>query len=130
MSRGRNRKFKNQNRRQNQPEAAAQATPKAPEPADVPDPELVIDERPEDFWAGEVDEKQLQLLMGDWRKGRTTRNIWQALSDAYVMIFSLLVIVAMLVSLIIQAQGQASTCSAAGCRTARELLPWAALAGV
>ncbi|MCI1749199.1 MAG: DUF6297 family protein [Acidipropionibacterium sp.] len=135
MSRGRNRnrKFKNQNRRQNQDGQKGQpgqSQAKAAEPVKVPDPELIIDHEPEEFWAGEVDEKQLLLLMGDWRKGRTTRNIWQALGDAYVMLFSLAVILAMLISLIVQAQGQASTCSATGCRTARELLPWAALAGV
>lgn len=136
MSRGRNRRFKSQNRRQSQTgqkgqaEPSSQGQPKAPEPVDVADPELIIDHEPEEFWAGEVNEKQLLLLMGDWRKGRTTRNIWQALGDAYVMLFSLAVILAMLISLIVQAQGQASTCSAAGCRTARELLPWAALAGV
>ncbi len=125
MSRGRNRKFKSQSHPVEQPREAA------PEPEEEAlDPELIIDHEPDEYWAGEVDEKQLLLLMGDWRKGRTTRNIWQALGDAYVMVFSLLVILAMLISLIIQAQGQASGCSATGCRTARELLPWAALAGV
>ena len=43
--------------------------------------------------------------MGDWRRGRTTRNIWQALGDAYVLLFSLAIILAMLISLIVQAQG-------------------------
>lgn len=142
MSRGRNRKGRGQNRPaaqggQNQAaqnsvehQGARPLESKDAEIADVALPDLIIDHQPEEFWQGEVDEKQLLLLMGDWRKGRTTRNIWQALSDGYVLLFSLAVVLAMLVSLIIQAQGQAATCSATGCRTARELLPWAALAGV
>lgn len=68
--------------------------------------------------------------MGDWRKGRTTRNIWQAIGDAYVLVFSLVVVLAMVISLIVQAQGQASGCTSTGCQTARGLLPWAALSGV
>lgn len=96
----------------------------------MPEPVLVVDHEPEEFWGGEVDERQLELLIGDWRKGRTTRNIWQALGDAYVLVFSLLVVLAMIVSLIVQAQGQAAGCDTTGCRTARQMLPWAALAGV
>ena len=36
----------------------------------------------------------------------------------------------MIISLIVQAQGQASGCTSTGCQTARGLLPWAALSGV
>lgn len=126
MSRGGRKRYK----KQNQPAEKPQKTPAELNPADVEPPDLVIDHQPEEYWAGEVDEKQLLLLMGDWRKGRTTRNIWQALSDAYVAVFSALVVVAMLVSLIIQAQGQAAGCTAVGCRTARDMLPWAAFAAV
>lgn len=97
------------------------------EAAVVPDPELVIAHRPDEFFGGQADERQLSLLMGDWRKGRTTRNIWQAIGDAYVLVFSLVVVLAMVISLIVQAQGQASGCTSTGCQTARGLLPWAAL---
>ena len=38
----------------------------------------------------EADEKQLLLLMKDWRKGRATRNLRQAISDAYVAVFALM----------------------------------------
>ena len=100
------------------------------EAAVVPDPELVIAHRPDEFFGGQADERQLSLLMGDWRKGRTTRNIWQAIGDAYVLVFSLVVVLAMVISLIVQAQGQASGCTSTGCQTARGLLPWAALSGV
>ena len=41
---------------------------------------------------GVVDEKQLKLLMRDWRRGRADRNVWQALSDGYVMVFSIVLV--------------------------------------
>ncbi|MFT3887588.1 MAG: DUF6297 family protein [Arachnia sp.] len=79
---------------------------------------------------GEVDERQLALLMRDWRRGRADRNLWQALSDGYVMVFALVMIGAMLVSSIIQAQQVVAVCETAGCQAARGLLPWAAVAGI
>lgn len=77
----------------------------------------------------EVDEKQLLLLMEDWRKGRATRNLRQAISDAYVATFTFVMIAAMLISVIVKAQGMASECASATCQAARGLLPWSALAG-
>ncbi|GAE68258.1 hypothetical protein JCM18909_1382 [Cutibacterium acnes JCM 18909] len=47
-----------------------------------------------------------------------------------MLVFSLVVVLAMVISLIVQAQGQASGCTSTGCQTARGLLPWAALSGV
>ncbi len=79
---------------------------------------------------GEVDEKQLKLLMRDWRRGRADRNLLEALSDGYVMIFSIVLIGAMLVSSILQAQETAAVCDTTGCVAARGLLPWASVAGV
>ena len=79
---------------------------------------------------GVVDEKQLKLLMRDWRRGRADRNLWQALSDGYVTVFSIVLIGAMLVSSILQAQQTASVCVTDGCLAARGLLPWASVAGV
>lgn len=79
---------------------------------------------------GVVDEKQLKLLMRDWRRGRADRSLWQALSDGYVMVFSIVVIGAMMVSSILQAQQTASICETAGCVAARGLLPWASVAGI
>ncbi|MHA6512473.1 DUF6297 family protein [Tessaracoccus sp. Z1128] len=79
---------------------------------------------------GVVDEKQLKLLMRDWRRGRADRNLWQALSDGYVMVFSIVLIGAMLVSSILQAQRTAAICDTAGCVAARGLLPWASVAGI
>ena len=52
---------------------------------------------------GEVDEKQLRLLVRDWRRGRADRNLLQAMQDAYVMVFALVLIGAMVISSIMQA---------------------------
>ncbi len=79
---------------------------------------------------GIVDEKQLKLLMRDWRRGRADRNIWQALSDGYVMVFSIVLIGAMIISSIVRAQQVVAVCDTDGCIAARGLLPWAAVAAV
>lgn len=79
---------------------------------------------------GVVDERQLMLLVKDWRKGRATRTLWDVLTDGYVAVFTLVVVAAMVISAIRAAQHQASGCSTAGCGTARELLPWLVMIGV
>lgn len=79
---------------------------------------------------GQADEQQLKLLMRDWRKGRADRNILQALQDAYIMVFGVVIIGAMLVSSIIRAQQSVSGCETDQCLAARGLLPWAAVAAV
>ncbi|MEZ5087091.1 MAG: DUF6297 family protein [Tessaracoccus sp.] len=79
---------------------------------------------------GEVHERELKLLMRDWRRGRADRSIWQALSDGYVMAFSVIVLGAMLINSIWQAQSNAAACATGGCLAARGLLPWAAVAAV
>ncbi len=79
---------------------------------------------------GEVDERQLKLLMRDWRKGRADRNLWEALQDAYVMVFGVVLIGAMLISSIIQAQRSVAGCQTEQCLAARGLLPWASVAAV
>lgn len=107
-----------------------QATLRMAEAAPLPDPVLTITHEPDEYFGGQADERQLELLMGDWRKGRTTRNVWQALGDGYVLVFSLVMVLAMLISLIVQAQGSAAGCTSAGCHAARQMLPWAGLAGV
>ena len=78
----------------------------------------------------QVDERQLLLLMRDWRQGRATRNIRQAISDGYVTVFSAAMITAMVVNVIVHAQRSVSDCSAAACTSGRSLLPWAGLSGV
>lgn len=120
------------NRRQSKPKPQQAPRPEQaqPEPAA---PEPVLYERQtafadvEDFETGLADEKQLQLLMKDWRKGRATRTIWDMITDGYVVIFSLVVIMAMIVSGIMSVQQSAAGCSTSGCLTARGLLPWLVL---
>lgn len=119
--------------RKTQPTSATATTPApkdVPTVSDVPAATLVVSHSPDEYWQGQADERQLELLMGDWRRGRTTRNIWQALGDAYVLLFSLAIILAMLISLIVQAQGQAAGCSSSGCQAARNVLPLAVVTAV
>ncbi|WP_420174478.1 DUF6297 family protein [Luteococcus sp. OSA5] len=77
----------------------------------------------------EVDERQLLLLMGDWRQGRANRNLRQALGDAYVAVFAVVMIGAMLTNVVINAQQMAATCTTSACLSGRGLLPWAAMFG-
>lgn len=86
--------------------------------------------RVDDLEQHEVDERQIVLLMRDWRHGRATRNMRQALSDGYVALFTLVLMAAMVVNVIIKAQRSVSDCSTTACVSGRGLLPWAALAGV
>lgn len=79
---------------------------------------------------GVADESAVKGLMKDWRHGRADRSFWAAVSDSYVMLFSIAVIGAMIGSAIVDAQNQASSCDTAGCMAARGLMPWAAAAGV
>ena len=79
---------------------------------------------------GVADERAVKRLMADWRKGRADRSLWAAISDSYVMVFSVAVLGAMIGSAILDAQRQASSCDSAGCLAGRGLLPWAAAAGI
>ena len=79
---------------------------------------------------GQADERQLKLLMRDWRRGRADRNILEAIQDAYVMVFAVVLIGAMLISAIVQAQQSVSGCDTEQCLAARGLLPWAAVASI
>ncbi len=79
---------------------------------------------------GQADERQLKLLMKDWRRGRADRNLLEAFQDAYVMVFGVVLIGAMLISAIIQAQQSVAGCDTEQCLAARSLLPWAAVASI
>ena len=72
-----------------------------------------------------VDEKALHRLMKDWRHGRASKTIGQVLGDAYFMLFSLGVIGAMVVNLLLNSSHAAASCTTEGCLTGRSLLPWA-----
>ncbi|MFX4272149.1 DUF6297 family protein [Propionibacteriaceae bacterium Y1685] len=75
-----------------------------------------------------TDERDLTAQMKEWRQGRATRTLGQALSNAYVAIFGVLVIGAMVVNVIFQAQVTVSACDTTTCLAARTALPWAASA--
>ncbi|NNG17977.1 ABC transporter permease [Naumannella sp. ID2617S] len=76
-----------------------------------------------------ADEREIRRLVSDWRSGRATKTLWEAIQDGYVVVLSVLVIGAMLVALVVRAQGAAAGCTEAGCQSARTLLPFAVLAG-
>ena len=80
--------------------------------------------------AGMVDERQLLLLVKDWRKGRATRRLRDVITDAYVAIFTVVVVAAMVISGLLSAQNQASACTSDGCVTSRKLLPWLVVAAL
>ncbi len=105
--------------------AAAPAAAAPPEASVEP----VAPER--SFWflpdveAQPVDERDLHDAMKQWRHGRATRSIMDAIQDAYVAIFSVLMIGAMITNLVLKAQTTMASCSAESCISARTLVPWA-----
>jgi hypothetical protein len=72
--------------------------------------------------------KELKLMIKDWRTGRATRSLGQALSDGYIAVFGFLLVGAMVANVIVQAQGVVSQCNSQACLSARTLLPWATFA--
>lgn len=116
------------------PAGAADAPPDAPAAATPPGTAAALPQQRffflPDVPTDPVDEKELHELMKDWRHGRATRTIGQALQDAYVAVFSVVMIGAMIVNLVIKAQTTASACSTAACASARTLVPWASVAAV
>ncbi len=71
----------------------------------------------------DVDEKELHELMKLWRHGRATRSIGQALQDGYVMLLSVVVVGAMVVSVVLRAQSGMAGCTTQACESGRLLLP-------
>ena len=72
--------------------------------------------------------RELKRLIKDWRGGRATRNVLQAMSDAYVAVFGAVMIGAMVVNVVLKAQRTIAQCTSASCLSARAILPWAAFA--
>ena len=72
--------------------------------------------------------RDLQDLIKDWRRGRATKSLWEAFHDAYVAVIAALMIGAMLINVVLKAQGTMSQCSSVTCLSARTVLPWAAFA--
>jgi len=55
--------------------------------------------------------RELKRLIKDWRSGRATRNVLQAMSDAYVVVFGAAMIGAMVVNVILKAQRTIAQCT-------------------
>lgn len=72
--------------------------------------------------------RDLKLLIKDWRRGRATKSLWEAFHDAYVAVIAALMIGAMVINVVVKAQGTMSQCSSTTCLSARTVLPWAAFA--
>src|SRR6187402_273666 len=70
--------------------------------------------------------RELKRLIKDWRSGRATRNVLQAMGDAYVAVFGAVMIGAMVVNVVLKAQRTIAQCTSASCLSARAILPWAA----
>lgn len=75
-----------------------------------------------------VSAREINLLVKDWRRGRATKTLWEAIQDAYVVVLAVAISVSLIVSMLVTAQANASTCTAGGCISARTLLPYAVLA--
>ncbi|MBB1493978.1 ABC transporter permease [Propioniciclava sp. MC1595] len=103
----------------------------APQPVVVPtDPYAEYADREWDFaWLPEeepevVDERALHALVKSWRHGRATRSILDVLQDAYIAIFSVAMIGAMVINVIVGSQTQSASCDTAACLNGRLLVPW------
>jgi len=77
-----------------------------------------------------IDERELKLLIKDWRSGRATRNLRQALSDGYIAVLGTLMVGAMIVNVVLRAHSVVAQCEAGGCLASRLVVPWAVFAGV
>jgi hypothetical protein len=108
--------------------AASTPTPAtASKPAEG-EPEIVVDRN--FFFLPEapalaVEESDLHRLMKLWRHGRATRTIGQVLSDSYVVLFTTVLISAMVISAVINAQRGSGGCVTDACDTGRLLVPTA-----
>ncbi|TDT34456.1 DUF6297 family protein [Naumannella halotolerans] len=75
-------------------------------------------------------ESELRAQIKEWRQGRATKKLTEALSDAYVALFALVVFGAMLANVLLSAQVSAGQCLEGACVSARTLLPVATWAGL
>ena len=106
---------------------AAQSKPEPSAPAAVVEPA----EPEQTFWflpdtpPEPVDERDLHEAMKQWRHGRATRTIGEAIQNAYVAIFTIVMIGAMITNLVLKAQSSMAGCAELSCQSARTLVPWA-----
>lgn len=96
------------------------------QPQTQPEPVVLVER---DFFflpevePAEVAESELHLLMKLWRHGRATRTIGQVISDSYVVIFTVVLISAMVISAVINAQHGRGGCATTACDSGRLLVP-------
>lgn len=77
-----------------------------------------------------IDEGELKAQMKQWRSGRATRNLRQALSDGYIAVLGTLMVGAMIVNVVLRAHSVVAQCNAGACLASRLVVPWAVFAGV
>jgi hypothetical protein len=81
--------------------------------------------------AAEPSARSLRRQMRSWRRDRADTTLYEQISDAYVWIFTIVVVGAMAISALIQTRVSVATgCTAATCQDARTSLVWASVAGV
>lgn len=90
--------------------------------------EVYFDSVPEPAPLTPATPRELKRLMKDWRSGRATKKLGEAFHDAYVVIIAALMIGAMIINVVLNAQRVISQCDSNSCLSARALLPWAAFA--
>lgn len=69
---------------------------------------------------------ELKRLIRDWRRGRATKRLGEALQDAYVAVIAALMLGAMVLNVILRAQRTVAGCTSGTCLSSRALLPLAA----
>ncbi len=75
--------------------------------------------------------RELRRQMRSWRRERADTTIYEQLSEAYIWVFSTVVVGAMAISVLIQARVNiADGCTTASCDDARTSLVWASAVGV
>lgn len=77
-----------------------------------------------------VDEAALHRLIRDWRRGRATRTLGEALMDAYIAVFAVVLLGSMILSVLLGSQADAAACTTDACLHARALVPWATWLGI
>ncbi len=75
--------------------------------------------------SGAADVRELRSEIRRWRRGRADRRLVDVLSDAYIAVFSVAVLGAMGISVLIEVRAFAGeSCARPACTNARAALPW------
>lgn len=74
-------------------------------------------------------ERDLLAQLAEWRSGRATKSMGQAFMDGYVVVFSIVVLTAMVGNVIWQSQLSTAQCATDSCLVARTLVPRVVWAG-